>query len=1227
MPNSNATPTPASRRQDLIRRLLAARTAQDDLIEYIKLSMPDFADRNPNPRSRYMVGRHHNLLAQTLQELEQGLIRRVIVNIGPRHGKTEMASKRFMAWYSARHPDQSLIFGTYNETFAQDVGRAVRDNVTSPEHKLIFPGHTLKEGSQAAQRLETQLGGILAFVGRGGSITGRGGHGIIIDDPIKDRQEADSKLIRDQLWTWFTQVISTRLMTSDSWIMLIQTRWHEDDLVGRLTDPMNAYYDKDEAAQWRVIDLPALAFENEPDILGRKPGEALWPEKFGRKFLLGQQRLDPRGFQALYQGRPSADGGNFFKAEYIKTYKPDELPKNLRIYVASDHAVSTRQDRDKTALIPVGVDERDNIYVLPDVFWRHAAADTTVDAMLKIMSERRPLFWWAERGHITKAIGPFLRKRMAEEGIYASIVELTPIADKQTRAQSIQGRMAMGKVYFPEFAPWWPEARDQLIKFPNGAHDDFVDALAYIGLGLAQQVSAGKFASAKTYGRKGTFRRLFAETRDEARRDAQKQLSNIVDAAPQAAQTDTKIMSRDAPDPVEERAKLVKWWTDQVIAARSYWTDKAFKRMRNDMAFAAGRQWPAHAVDQFVDEAEERYVANITLRHIQARTAAIYGKNPKVVARRKKRLLSTVWDGNAATLQGAMAMLQANPMDVQAQMVLRDAAMTMQEDAKLSKIGQTLELLFEHEIAEQPVPFKVQMKSTVRRGLTTAVGYVKLGYQRVMQRRPDVDGQMHDIGARLATLERLSADLADGEIDQHAKEAEQLRQILESLSQEPEVVVREGLTFHYPDSTSIIPDTNCRQLRGFVGCSFVAEEYFLTSDRIKEIYKVDVKSGGASSYLERSDGEFERGNATDNATKPEHFCVWEVYNKDDGLVYTICDGYKDFLLDPAQPDVWLKRFWPWFAFVVNEVYDDKSVFPPSDVTLMRDMQMELNRDRQGLREHRRANRPKTYTRAGALEKSDKTKIETCQANEVIELQGLQPGEDIRTLLQTHAGVNIDPALYDPGPAFEDYLRVLGQHEASLGGASSGATATEVSVAEGARATTAAAVVDDLDEFLTELAGAAGQILFDEVPVERVKEIVGPGAVWPDLTRDQVADQIYLDVEAASTGRPNKAQEIQNAQQVFPLLMQIPGVSPEWMARELLRRLDDKVDLTDAFAASAPSVMMMNRAQQMAPPEAAGQGNAPTDQGAQGANNAPDTAPPQVNAAPRPGAGQAQMPPL
>lgn len=511
---------PIERKRQILQRLIAADKAQSDVLDYVRFTMPDPRDPSANPRTRYITGQHHQLLADKLHELMAGNAKRIIVNMGPRHGKTELASKKFAAYWSGHNPDLSLIFGTYNATYASDVGASVREYIQSPEHQLVFPDHQLAEGFANTERLKTTMGGILAFVGRGGSITGRGGHGLIIDDPIKDRKEADSKLIRDQLWTWFTQVVGTRLMADDAWIMLIQTRWHEDDLVGRLTDPTNPFYDPDEAKEWQVIDLPALALEN--DILGRKEGDPLWPERFGRDFLLRQKRLDPRGFQALYQGRPSPEEGSFFLKDWVKTYRQDELPTNLRYYVASDHAVSTLQGRDKTAMIPVGVDDQDNIYVLPSVQWGQFTADVATDKMIMLMQQHKPSFWWAERGHITKSIGPFLRKRMSEESTYAAIIELTPVADKQTRAQSIQGRMAMGKVYFPSFASWWPEAKDQLLKFPHGAHDDFVDALAYIGMGMDRQVSAAQTREARSLGGPGTFGRLLGETRRHEKAEARR---------------------------------------------------------------------------------------------------------------------------------------------------------------------------------------------------------------------------------------------------------------------------------------------------------------------------------------------------------------------------------------------------------------------------------------------------------------------------------------------------------------------------------------------------------------------------------------------------------------------------------------------------------------------------------------------------------------------------------
>lgn len=484
--------TPDLARYELVlKRLIALKDAENSMLEFTRLMMPRPSEPDDPDHSRYEVQKFHKVICIALQELEAGRIRRLIINLPPRHGKTQLASKMFTAWFAGKNPQLSMIFGTYNEKFSQDIGRAVRDIMLSPAYAQVFPDTNLKFDSQASDRLETTAGGILAFVGRGGTTTGRGGDVLIIDDPIKDRHEADSPTIRDTLWTWFTQVIASRLMDETGRIMLIQTRWHQDDLIGRLTDPHNSYYDAEEAAEWHIIDLPALAMDDQSDPLKRQPGDALWPGRFGKDYLLGLQRRDVRGFSALYQGRPSPAGGTFFSINWLQTYRPNELPSNLRCYAASDHAVALKQGADKTCLMMIGLDRDETIWILPDLVWRQMTAEQTVEAMLRMMKLHRPIFWWAERSHISKSIGPFLRKRMLETHTYCSLIEMQPIADKQTRAQSIQGRLSMNRVRFPERAPWWPAARDQMLKFPYDAHDDFVDTLAYIGLGLTLQIGAG----------------------------------------------------------------------------------------------------------------------------------------------------------------------------------------------------------------------------------------------------------------------------------------------------------------------------------------------------------------------------------------------------------------------------------------------------------------------------------------------------------------------------------------------------------------------------------------------------------------------------------------------------------------------------------------------------------------------------------------------------------------
>lgn len=419
--------------------------------------------------------KHHRLLIEKLEKVSSGECKRLMVFMPPGSAKSTYGSVLFPAWFLNRNPESCIIAASHTQELADGFGRRVRNLVDEFGPVL---GYRLSKDSQAAGRWETENGGEYFAAGVGGSITGRRADLALIDDPVKSREDAASDIVRSRQWDWFKFDLMTRLKPNAR-IVLIMTRWHEDDLAGRIL--------AESGEQWDVVRLPMEAEDNDP--LGRAIGEPLWPEYF-----TDQQRTAAKSdvivWTSLYQQRPVPEGGGFFKREWLKGYEPAELPKQLRFYMASDHAVSTKETADYTVLLPVGVDSSGVIWILPDVFWERAESDKVVDAALKLIRSRRPLTWWAESGHISKSIGPFLRKRMMEQSTFTSIDEVVPSKDKQTRAQSIKARMAMGMVRFPKFAPWWSRAEAELLSFDGGKHDDFVDALAHVGMGLDKMVKA-----------------------------------------------------------------------------------------------------------------------------------------------------------------------------------------------------------------------------------------------------------------------------------------------------------------------------------------------------------------------------------------------------------------------------------------------------------------------------------------------------------------------------------------------------------------------------------------------------------------------------------------------------------------------------------------------------------------------------------------------------------------
>jgi hypothetical protein len=684
-----------------------------------------------------------------------------------------------------------------------------------------------------------------------------------------------------------------------------------------------------------------------------------------------------------------------------------------------------------------------------------------------------------------------------------------------------------------------------------------------------------------------------------------------IEAAPYQAEPQQPQGIKRDPDPnaKDSMKALVKEWQGKIMRAKKHW-ERPINGMREDMDFYMGKQWPGHR-----GQNDDRYVANLVQRHVQTRVAALYAKNPKAIAKRRNTLDFTIWEGDASQLESAntanqQAFMTTGMPDPHAMALMADVEQGFEKRRQLDKIGKTMEIIFHHIIETQDI--KTHMKQLVRRTCVTGIGFVKIGYQRVMSMRPEDVEKLTDITEQIKTLDRLEQDLRDDKFDENSARRAQLELLKKELMEKEDMIIDEGIVFDFPQSQTIIVDTRCRQLQGFIGAEWVAQEFVLTCDEVKEVYGVDL---GTS--FTRQENKY---SGSDEKSEADLAKIWEIYNKRDGLKYVIADGYPDFLVEPSCPEVKLKRFWPFFLLAFNEVESDRDIYPPSDVRLIKPIQMEYNLARQRLREHRNANRPLYVTPVGMLSEGDVKKLMDRQPNEVIQLMSLQPGQAVNQLLQPVQPIQIDPSLYDTSMFMEDLFRVVGSQEANLGGGT-GNTATEVSVAESSRMSSMGSNVDDLDEFLTELARAAGAVMLTMMDPATATKIAGPGAAWPTLSSQAIAEELLLEIEAGSSGRPNKAADIAAFERLAPLLIQIPGIDPTWLAKEAIKRMDDGLDMTEAVRAALPSIVQMNAQKQMAEVEAS---QDPNLQGPAGGGGQPAAAP-VAPGAPAGGNVNAQVP--
>ena len=416
----------------------------------------------------YEVGVHHIEIADRLEALERGEIKRLLITEPPRHGKTLLASQRFPAWFIGRNPRAQIVHAAYGGELAKEYGRSLRNLMDTDEYRWIFPDCRLASDSRATNKWHTQAGGVYIAAGVGGPITGRGADLLLIDDPIKSFEEADSDAQRERLWKWFMWEAHSRLMPGVGRVVIIQTRWHEDDLMGRLLKEQA----EGTGEAYELLHHPAI----------NDAGEPLWPQRFTREELeMKRTTYGPRTWQAMWMGQPTPDSGDYFKQNWIRHKRLGDL-ESMNFYGASDYAVSAKGDY--TVHIVIGVDEHDDMWVV-DLWRGKTSPDKWIPPLLEMMKKYRPVCWAEEQGQIEKSIGPFLKAEQIKAKAWCRREAFSTSRDKAARAKSIQARMSLRGLYLPAGAPWAGPLEGELLTFPAGTYDDQVDALSLIGRMLA----------------------------------------------------------------------------------------------------------------------------------------------------------------------------------------------------------------------------------------------------------------------------------------------------------------------------------------------------------------------------------------------------------------------------------------------------------------------------------------------------------------------------------------------------------------------------------------------------------------------------------------------------------------------------------------------------------------------------------------------------------------------
>jgi predicted phage terminase large subunit-like protein len=472
-----------------IRAELESRRTEADRLEerkellasHLAFTQRFFLEKEGQP---FATAPFHGVMCETLDRVLNGEIKRLIINIPPGYGKTELAVINFIAHGFAINPRSRFIHASYAQALALDNSSKVKDIISLDGYQAHWP-ITMRADTNAKGLWKTTQGGHLRAAASGEPITGfRAGilaepgftGALIIDDPLKP-DDAHSETMRKFINHRWENTFKSRLAHEDVPVIVIMQRLHVDDFVAHLLE--------NSGERWHLLQLPVLIEGEAERLPGRAdliphglPNGPLWTQKHGLDDIRILQ-LAPQVFAGQYMQNPIVSGGNMFKLEWLREYDKAPPLSTLKVYMGSDYAV-TSDGGDYTVHVIVGIDPEGYMWLL-DVWRKQASSDVWVESWCDLVQQYRPSQAAEETGQIRSGIGPFLTKRARERGVSAWRRQFPTKGDKAVRAQSIRGRMAMHGLMIPKDAPWVPEFKSELAAFPGGKHDDQVDALGLVG--------------------------------------------------------------------------------------------------------------------------------------------------------------------------------------------------------------------------------------------------------------------------------------------------------------------------------------------------------------------------------------------------------------------------------------------------------------------------------------------------------------------------------------------------------------------------------------------------------------------------------------------------------------------------------------------------------------------------------------------------------------------------